>query len=69
MHRDSGLYKIISTCKERIMHSWHELVGCKGLFMKKTISLLAVAFLSVSCATTSLKTSPPETNSVGSGRC
>ena len=60
MHRNSSIYKIISTCKEWIMHSWHELLGCRGLSLKQTVSLLAVAFLCVSCATTSLKTSPPK---------
>ena len=65
MHRASGIYKIISTCKERIMYSWHELLGCWGLSMKQTVSLLVVAFLSVSCATTSLRTSPTKESLTG----
>jgi tetratricopeptide (TPR) repeat protein len=67
MHRAGSIYKIISTCKERIMHLWHDLLGCRGLSIKKTVSLLAVAFLCVSCAATSLKTSPQKENLTGYG--
>jgi tetratricopeptide (TPR) repeat protein len=58
MHRHSSILKTISTYCDRIMHVWHGLPGC--LPLKQTISLLAVVFLSVSCATTSVITTPAD---------
>jgi tetratricopeptide (TPR) repeat protein len=59
MHSNS-IYKIIYTCKERITHIWHELLGCRNLSLKQTVSLLCFVLLCVSCATTSVVTTPPK---------
>ena len=64
MHRNSGIYRIITTCKEGITHVWHGLPGCT-LSLKLTVSLIAVVFLCVSCATTPLQTPSSQKSMTG----
>ncbi|MDH3392333.1 MAG: tetratricopeptide repeat protein, partial [Desulfobulbaceae bacterium] len=50
--------KTISTYCDRIMQVWHGLPGC--LSLKQMISLVAVVFMSVSCATPSVVKTPAD---------
>jgi len=60
MYHINNIFIKISMCRERIIYLWQSVLRGMDLSFVHTICLLGVVLLSVSCASTSVVTSPPK---------
>ena len=60
MHSINSIFKKIFIYTEPIMQFWHSMRHCRYLSLTYTVCSLGIVFLCVSCASTTVVTSPPK---------